>query len=319
MSLLQRLKGACPMKPHWATVILLCMWTLLAFPASAVGLKFGSCLMTLNNPYFIALNNGIKAVVEANGDRLVTLDPALDQARQISEIDDLISQKVCAIFLTPVDWKEVKPALEAAKRAGIPVINVDAPVFDTDLVACVIASDNYKAGVLVAQDVLKRIKRANVVLLEHPTTKSGIDRTQSFVETTREHPNIRIIARESSNGQLEQAMPVMERIIQANKKIDVVMGLNDPTAMGALAALQAAKRDKGVLIYGVDGAPDAKKLIREGKMTATAAQSPMSIGKTAGETAYHILKGETVQKTILIPVFLIDKGNVDQYGVEGWQ
>jgi len=297
-----------------------CLWILMASPlASAVGLKFGSCLMTLNNPYFIALNNGIKAVVEANGDRLVTLDPALDQDRQIAEIDDLIAQNVKAIFLTPVDWIGVRPALEAAKRAGIPVINVDAPVFDTRLVACIIASDNYKAGVLVAQDVLKRLKSANVVLLEHPTTKSGIDRTQSFVDTTKDHPNIRIIARQSSNGQLEQAMPVMEKIIRENRKIDVVMGINDPTSMGALAALQAAKRDKGVLIYGVDGAPDAKKLIREGKMTATAAQSPMSIGKTAGDTVYRILKGETVQKLILIPVFLIDKSNVDQFGVEGWQ
>ena len=286
---------------------------------SATGLKFGSCLMTLNNPFFIALNNGIKAVVEAHGDRLVTLDPALDQGRQLAEMEDLISQKVSAIFLTPVDWKAVRPALELARKAGIPIINVDAPVFDTDLVACVVASDNYKAGVLVAQDVLKRLKSANVVLLEHPTTKSGIDRTQSFVDKTKDNPNIRVVARQSSNGQLEQAMPAMEKIIQDQKKIDVVMGINDPTSMGALAALQAAKRDKGVLIYGVDGAPDAKKLIREGKMTATAAQSPMSIGQTAAETAYHILKGETVQKTILIPVFLIDKNNVDQYGVDGWQ
>jgi ribose transport system substrate-binding protein len=83
------------------------------------------------------------------------------------------------------------------------------------------------------------------------------------------------------------------------------MGLNDPTAMGALAALQAAKRDRGVLIYGVDG--------------ATVAQSPMNIGKTAGETVYRIIRKETVQPLILIPVFLIDKSNVDQYGVDGWQ
>jgi len=308
------------MKPRTLLVLVCCLglwWT--APGVSASGLKFGSCLMTLNNPFFIALNNGIKAVVEAHGDRLVTLDPALDQGRQLAEMEDLISQKVSAIFLTPVDWKAVRPALELARKAGIPIINVDAPVFDTDLVACVVASDNYKAGVLVAQDVLKRLKSANVVLLEHPTTKSGIDRTQSFVDKTKDNPNIRVVARQSSNGQLEQAMPAMEKIIQDQKKIDVVMGINDPTSMGALAALQAAKRDKGVLIYGVDGAPDAKKLIREGKMTATAAQSPMSIGQTAAETAYHILKGETVQKTILIPVFLIDKNNVDQYGVDGWQ
>ena len=114
-------------------------------------------------------------------------------------------------------------------------------------------------------------------------------------------------------------MPVMENIIQANPKIDVVMGLNDPTAMGALAALQSAKRQNGVLIYGVDGAPDAKKLIKEGKMTATAAQSPKTIDKTAADIAYKLLAGKSVEKLILVPVFLIDKTNVDKYGLDGWQ
>jgi ribose transport system substrate-binding protein len=283
------------------------------------GKKFGATYMTLNNPFFIALNDGIKAVVEKNGDKLITLDPALDQAKQIAQIEDLISQKVDAIFLNPVDWKGVRPALESAKKAGIPVINVDAPVFDTDLVATVVASDNYKAGVLVAQDVMKRLKSANVVLLEHPTAKSAIDRTQSFVDTTKNNPAYKIVARQSSNGQLEQAMPVMENIIQANPKIDVVMGLNDPTAMGALAALRSANRENGVLIYGVDGAPDAKKMIKEGKMTATAAQSPKGIGKIAAESAYKLFNKQKIERLILVPVFLIDKTNVDQYGVTGWQ
>jgi len=282
-------------------------------------LKFGATYMNMNNPFFIALNDGIKAVVEANGDSLVALDPALDQSKQISQIEDLIAQKVDAIFLNPVDWKGVKPALDAAKKAGIPIINVDAPVFDEDLVDCIVASDNYNAGVLVAKDVMKRLKSANVVLLEHPTAKSAIDRTKSFEDTVKDKPEYIIVAKQSSNGQLEQAMPVMENIIQAQKKIDVVMGLNDPTALGALAALQAANRDKETLIYGVDGAPDAKKMIKDGKITGTAAQSPIGIGKTAAETMYKILKGEKVEKLILVPVTLITKDNVDQFGVDGWQ
>jgi ribose transport system substrate-binding protein len=299
-----------------ATCLSLALTSAMCFGA---GKKFGATYMTLNNPFFIALNDGIKAVVEKNGDKLITLDPALDQAKQIAQIEDLIAQKVDAIFLNPVDWKGVRPALESAKRAGIPVVNVDAPVFDTDLVATVVASDNYKAGVLVAQDVMKRLKTANVVLLEHPTAKSAIDRTQSFVDTVKSNPAYKIVARQSSNGQLEQAMPVMENIIQANPKIDVVMGLNDPTAMGALAALRSANRENGVLIYGVDGAPDAKKMIKEGKMTATAAQSPKGIGKIAAESVYKILSKQKVERLILVPVFLIDKTNVDNYGVTGWQ
>ncbi|WP_320127743.1 sugar ABC transporter substrate-binding protein [uncultured Sphaerochaeta sp.] len=236
---------------------------------------FGATYMTMNNPFFVYLNDGIKGIVEAKGDKLVAYDPALDQAKQIAQIEDMIAQGVDAIFLNPVDWQGVRPALDAAKAAGIPIINVDAPVFDEDLVDCIVASNNYNAGVLVAQDVMKRLKSAKIVLLEHPTAKSAIDRTQSFVDTVKNFPQYEIIARQSSNGQIEQAMPVMENIIQAQDKIDVVMGLNDPTAIGALAALEAAKRSANVLIYGVDGSPDAKKMVNEGRMTATAAQSPI--------------------------------------------
>lgn len=280
---------------------------------------FGATYMTMNNPFFVYLNNGIKEVVEANGDKLIAFDPALDQAKQIAQIEDMIAQGVDAIFLNPVDYKGVRPALDAAKKAGIPIINVDAPVFDLDLVDVVVASDNYNAGVLVAEDVMKRLSSAKIVLLEHPTAKSAIDRTQSFVDTVKDMPEYEIVARQSSNGQIETAMPAMENIIQGQPEINVVMGLNDPTAMGALAALEAAGRADNVLIYGVDGAPDAKQMVKDGRITATAAQSPIGIGQKASAAAYAILRGEPVEKLILVPITLIDKSNVDEYGTDGWQ
>ena len=281
--------------------------------------KFGATYMTLNNPFFVLLNNGIKDVVEANGDTLIALDPALDPNKQISQIEDFISQGVDAIFVTPVDWKDILPALEAAKRAGIPIINVDAPVNDTELVASIIASDNYNAGVICANDMMSKLDSAKIVILEHPTAKSSIDRTQGFIDTITGMDNYEIVAQQSSEGQLEQAMTVMESIIQANPEIDVVMALNDPTAMGAIAALQAAKSEEGVLIYGVDGAPEAKQMIKDGKMTATAAQSPITIGTTAAQVAYDILQGKEVEKEILVDIIFIDINNVDKYGTTDWQ
>ncbi|RDU22300.1 sugar ABC transporter substrate-binding protein [Anaerosacchariphilus polymeriproducens] len=280
---------------------------------------FGATYMTMNNPFFVALNDGIKSVVEENGDKLITLDPALDQEKQISQIEDLITQGVDAIFLNPVDWKGIKPALDACKEAGIPVFNVDAPVYDEELVTSIIASDNYDAGVQCAKDMMKKLKSAKITVLEHPTAKSAIDRTQSFIDTIEGKSEYEIVAKQSSEGQLEQAMPVMENIIQAQPEINVVMALNDPTALGALAALQAAGRDKDVLLYGVDGSPDAKKMVKDGVLTATAAQSPIGIGTTAAQTAYAFLEGKTVEKNISVPVVLITKDNVDEYGTDGWQ
>nr|MBQ6739493.1 substrate-binding domain-containing protein [Synergistaceae bacterium] len=126
-------------------------------------------------------------------------------------------------------------------------------------------------------------------------------------------------AEQSSEGQLEIAMPVMENIIQGNPDIAAIMCVNDPTALGALAALRAANATEGVLIYGVDGAPDAKKAIKAGEITGTAAQSPKNIGIIGVEMAYKILNGEKVEKHVPVPVQLITAENVDEFGLDGWQ
>lgn len=281
--------------------------------------KFGATYMTLNNPYFVALNNGIKDVVEANGDTLIALDPALDLDKQIDQVEDLISQGVDAIFVNPADWKGIRPALEKAQEAGIPIINVDSPVFDVDMVASIVASNNYNAGVICANDMMSKLGSAKIVILEHPTAKSSIDRTKGFIDAIQGLKQYEIVALRSSEGQLEQAMPVMEEIIDLIPEIDVVMALNDPTSMGAIAALQAAGREEGVLIYGVDGAPEAKQMILDGKMTASAAQSPSTIGSTAARVAYDLLEGKVVEKEIFVDVILIDEDNVAEYGTTDWQ
>lgn len=290
-----------------------------AFTAGAQGKRFAATYMTLNNPFFGVMDDAIRKAVEANGDTLVTLDPALDPVKQISQIEDIVAQGVDAIFLNPVDWQAVAPGLMAAKEAGIPIINVDAAVYDEDLVACIVASDNLAAGLVCAEDMLKRLpKGGKAVILGHPTTKTGIDRIANFKATIEKHPEFQIVAEDSSEGQLEIAMPKMENIIQAHPDMNVVMCVNDPTARGVIQALKAANM-KGVLIYGVDGSPDAKKAIKEGDMTGTAAQSPINIGKIGVEMAYKILAGEKVEKHIPVPVQLITVENVDSFGVDGWQ
>jgi ribose transport system substrate-binding protein len=308
------------MKKLFVLVAVLALLVCSFSPAFAQGKKFGATYMTMNNPFFGVMNDAIKAAVEANGDTLITLDPALDPVKQISQIEDMVSQGVDAIFLNPVDWQAVAPGLMAAHEAGIPIINVDAAVYDEELVACIVASDNLSAGLLCAEDMLKRLPNGGkAVILGHPTTKTGIDRIANFKKTIEAHPEFKIAAEDSSEGQLEIAMPKMENIIQAVPDMSVVMCVNDPTALGTIQALRAANALEGVLIYGVDGSPDAKKMIKEGLMTGTAAQSPINIGKIGVEMAYKILAGEKVEKHIPVPVTLITAENVDEFGVDGWQ
>ncbi|MDR3165973.1 MAG: substrate-binding domain-containing protein, partial [Synergistaceae bacterium] len=71
---------------------------------------FGYTCMQLSNPFFTILEQTIRKQVEANGDVLITTDPAMDPVKQINQIEDLISQKIDAIFLNPVDWEAIRPA-----------------------------------------------------------------------------------------------------------------------------------------------------------------------------------------------------------------
>ena len=100
---------------------------------------------------------------------------------------------------------------------------------------------------------------------------------------------------------------------------DVILGGNDPSALGALAALQQRKLDEDVLIYGIDGSPDFKALLEQGYVTATSAQSPKELGRVAAETAYSYLQGKTVESYISIEPFLITKDNFNAYEINEWQ
>lgn len=279
----------------------------------------GVTYMTLNNQFYDVLNSEIQQRVEEKGDHLITLDPALDQEKQNEQIEYLIEQGSDVIILNPVDWKGVKKGLEAAKKKNIPVIVVDTEVYDTDLVDVTIVTDNYQAGVLCAKDMMERQKEGNILLLTHDKTKSGRDRIQGFTDTIQSHNEYKIIAMEDTQGQIERSLPKVEKMVEEHEDIDVIMSLNDPTAMGALAALDSKGYKKDVLVYGVDGSPEGKRLITESKMTGTAVQYPRKMGASAIKAAYELLAGKDVDKTVTIPVKLITKENVSEYDLERWQ
>ena len=105
---------------------------------------------------------------------LIMLRDAFDASRVAGvNVRELIDAGVEVLFLTPVEWDNLRPALEEAYVAGVPVIVVDTPVKDRDLVSCSVLSDNYEAGVLCGKHLLSIRDSANILLLEHVTAESG--------------------------------------------------------------------------------------------------------------------------------------------------
>ena len=281
-------------------------------------LVFGATYMTMNNPFYEVINNELKKEIEKRGDELIVRNPELDIDKQNEQIEEFISKKVDGIFVNPIDSSKLT-SLESAREVGIPIIAIDASVENKDLIDCVIESDNYDAGVLCAKNMMKRMQSANIVLLKHSTVESALSRIQGFVDTIKNYPQYKIIDSAECEGQLERAMPLMESMLKKNSDIDVVMALNDPSALGALAAIESMKRTN-ILVYGVDGTPDLKSLIKQSSLIAgTAAQFPLKFGKLAAKNMYYIIQGKEVSRIIEVPVSLITKDNIDSYNLKGWQ
>ncbi len=303
------------MKKTLALLLVLAM--LLMGAAMAEGNKIGYTCMDGTNPFFVTLEAAIREVVEANGDELISLDPQNSNEKQVSLVEDIITQGVVAMFLNPVDREGILPALDALKEADIPIFGFDTEVADMSYLVSYAGSDNYNAGYVCGLDLVEKCPDGgDIIVLDSPTMQSVVDRTNGFLAAIEGH-GFNVVAQIDSMGNQEQGNLNGTDALTANPDAVCIFGGNDPTALGAYAAAEAA--GSSALIYGVDGSPDIKALIAEGKVTGTGAQSPVTIGKTIAETYYKWLAGEEVESYIPIETFMINADNVADYGTDGWQ
>ena len=264
----------------------------------------GVSYMTMNNEFYKIMSEEISARIAAEGDRMMLRDPALDAGRQKEQIQEMLDQGIDLLVITPVEWESLASVLEEAKAQGVRIVVLDTNVYEEDLADCTITSDNYEA---------------RLILMTHETAKSGQDRVRGFLDAVAGQEGIHIVQRIECEGQLEIAMPRLQEAIDQGAEFDHVFCLNDLASVGVVAALEKNHLLEGVGVYGVDASPDAKALIKEGMMAASAAQFPSEIGSKAADVIYRLLAGEEVEKNILVPVELITEENVDAFGIDRWQ
>ena len=273
------------------------------------------------HPFFVTIQNEIKKQVEANGDTLVSSDPANKVSLQITQVEDMISQGIDAIFMNPAEADGILPALDELKEAGIPIINFDTEVSSLgDYCFSYVGSDNYNAGKVCGEDLVKKLPNGgDIIVVDSPTMNSVVDRTNGFMDAIEGH-GFNVVAQQDGKGNLQKSMGIAEDLLQSHGDVVAIFGGNDPTALGCLAAANAAGL-KNTLIYGVDGSPDFKsELVKsDSLLEGTGAQSPVSIADTSVEVLYQFLKGEQVDSRYPVKTFLITKDIVGEYGTEQWQ
>ena len=285
-----------------------------------VSYKFGFSCISMENPYYETLEASIREAIEESGSTLISRDPKGDSTAQIQQIRDMIADGIQAIFLCPVDWEKIAPALTELKEADIEIINLDTQVQDREEVDAYVGSDNINAGVICGEKLIEAAPDGGqVVILECTTQNSIIDRINGFEETIA-GKGFEVVERSETGGNKDEAKTQMAQILKEQDHITAVMCGNDQIALGALEAIEEAGRSE-MMIYSVDGSPKLKQeLAKDGSLVVgIAAQSPINIGKSAVTVALQIMNGERYEKETLEEVLFIDRSNVGMYGVDGWQ
>lgn len=294
----------------------------LAVCSTAMGSAFADtfALVNINQQalFFNQINEGAQKAADAAGAKLVIFNANNVPSAQNDAIENYITQKVDGIILVAIDVNGVKPAITAAKAAGIPVIAIDAQIPDGDNVAF-IGVDNAKAGEDIGKFYADHVKSEM-----GGTAKIGIvGALNSFIQNQRldgfkkavTDSGLDITFLDTVDGQnvQETAMSASENLMTANPDMTTLYATGEPALLGAVSAVTSQGRTGDVKVFGWDLTKQVIQGIDDGWVVAVVQQDPAGEGKAAVEALVKLKKGETVEPIINIPVTIVTKDNVEQY------
>lgn len=268
-------------------------------PAAVIGVS----LLTRTHPFYQDLEAGLRAEAAKHGYTLNVQAGEFDVARQKSQLEDFIVRKVDAIVVCPCDSKSIGTSVQAANAAGIPVFTADIAVLaEGPQIVCHVASDNVAGGRLAAQAMREALGgKGKIAIIDHPEVESVIQRVKGFEAEIAAQPGLTIVAKLTGRGMKDQAFRTAEDMLQSHPDLDGIFGINDDSALGALAAVEKAGRAGRVTLIGFDAVPEARAAIQAGKIRADVVQQPTLIGSTTVQAIADYLAGKAVPAQILIP------------------
>jgi ribose transport system substrate-binding protein len=274
-------------------------------------------LVTINQQalFFNQINDGAQAAADKAGVKLVIFNANNVAAAQNSAIEDYITQKVDGIVLVAIDVNGVKPAITAAKKAGIPVVAIDARIPDGDS-AAFIGVDNAGAGEQIGKYFVDYVKKNG------GSAKVGIvGALNSFIQNQRldgfkkAATTDGVSFLDTVDGQNVQdiALTASENLMTANPDMNAIYATGEPQLVGAISAVTSQNMTGKVKVFGWDLTAQAIKGIDEGWIAAVVQQDPYKEGEAGVNTILALKKGEKVEANIDIPVTIVTKENVDKF------
>ena len=266
----------------------------------------GVSLLTLTNPFFKEIGDTLQAEGAKHGYEVIVTSGDQDPSKQKNQVKDFLVRKASAIVLTPCDSKSIGTAIAEANAAGVPVFTADiASLSDTAKVVCHTATDNYDGGRVAGKAMVEALKgKGKVAIIDHPEVESGLLREKGFEEEIAKSPDIQVVAKLAGGGARDRSFAVAQDLMQSHPDLTGIFAINDPSALGAIAAFEKAGKLSGISIVGFDGQPEARQAIKDGKLYGTVIQSPHDIAASTIDSIAHYMAGDDVKPTHLIATTL---------------
>jgi ribose transport system substrate-binding protein len=271
------------------------------------GWTIGVSVLTMTNPFFKEIADAMADEAKKHGMEVVAVSGENDPSRQYAQVKEFIVKKVSAIVLTPCDSRAVGAAIKEANAAGIPVFTADiASIADGAKVVSHVATDNYSGGREAAKAIMKGLgNNGKVAIVDHPVIESVMLRTKGFRdELAAAKSPIEVVAVVPGKGAKDESFKATQDVLTAHGDLNGIFAINDPSALGAYAAVEKAGLAGKVLIVGFDGQMEGKQAIKAGKIYADPIQFPDRIGRTTVGLIVKYLEGVTPAKEVLIPTKL---------------
>jgi ribose transport system substrate-binding protein len=270
-------------------------------------------VLTLTNPFFKVIGDSLADEAARHGYEVLVVSGDFDVAKQQNQVKDFIVKKVAVIVLCPCDSKAIGPAIGEANAAGIPVFTADIGCLAPGArVVCHVATDNYSGGKQAAVAMIEALGDAGgkIAILDHKPVESCILRVKGFKEIIEAHNRqgtggkIEIVAELPGGGDKDPGFKATQGLIESHGNLAGIFAINDPSALGARAALEKANKADQIKIVAFDGQPEGKQAIRDGKIYADPIQYPDRIGRETMLAIVRHFNGEQLPAEILIPTAL---------------
>ncbi|WP_126427139.1 sugar ABC transporter substrate-binding protein [Brevibacillus marinus] len=284
-------------------------------------ITIGAALPDFDDKWLSYLQDGMKEYQATLPDvEVIYVDAMNDASKQLSQIENFISQQVDAIVIVPVDTVSVQNMVEKANQAQIPIVVVNRIYEGVEQATAYVGSESIKAGLMQMEEVAKLLNgKGNIAIMNGQMGhEAQIKRTEGNKQVIAQHPEMKVVLEGTGEWDRAKGMALMENWLQSGQQIDAVVSNNDEMAIGAIMALEAAGKLDDVVVAGVDATPDALEYVKAGKLQVTVFQDASGQGRGGLETAIKAAKGEAVEKFVWIPYELVTQENVDEY-IQKWQ